>query len=81
MPLQGLYKKMFLFAVIKLHCVFMVAVDQFGAVLILDMCTHFAFSCTVAMIFIKMLKYGNICGQKPFSSLLSNRRDFKFTHC
>ena len=56
MLLQGLYKKMFLFAAIKLQCVFMAAVDQCGAMLVLDMYTHLVLSCTVAMIFIKMLK-------------------------
>ena len=60
MLLQGLYKKMFLLAVIKLHCVFMAAVDQCGAMLVLDMCTHLTLSCTVPMIYIKMLKCGNI---------------------
>ena len=56
--------------------VFMAAVDQCGAMLVLDMCTHLALSCTVATSFIKMFKYGNICGQTPFSTLskLSNRQ-------
>ena len=81
MLLQG-YKKDVFLAVIKLHCVFMAAVDQCGAMLVLDMCTHLALSCTVAMIFMKMFKYGNTCVQKPFFDVkLSNRRDFKFTHC
>ena len=63
---KGYINLMFLFPVIKLHWVFMAAVDQCGAMLVLHMCTHLALSCTVAMIFIKMLKYGNICGPNLF---------------